>query len=192
MSVKEDLRVRRTKKALFTAFVELVREKAIDEITVNELCESAGIRRATFYKHYADKYDFLTAFTCFLRDNFDQAMRKNGAPSLTTDYYVAYSKRIVTFICENEKAIDNIYNSNIFPTVMYTIVDQNYKDTCERLRASVAAGMKLSASVEVVASMCAGGVGATICRWLDGGKQMDPDQLAEEIGAVVAAAIGQQ
>ena len=192
MSVKEDLRVRRTKKALFTAFVNLVREKSIDEITVNELCESADIRRATFYKHYADKYDFLTAFTCFLRDNFDQAMRKNGAPSLTADYYVEYAKRIVTFICENEGAIDNIYKSTIFPTVMYTIVDQNYKDTCERLRASVASGMKLSASVEVVASMCAGGVGATICRWLDSGKTKDPDQLAEEIGAVVAAAIGQQ
>ena len=191
MSGKEDLRVRRTKKALFTAFVELVREKSIDDLTVNELCEIAGVRRATFYKHYTDKYDFLTAFTCHLRDNFDQAMRKSGTPELTADYYVAYAKRIVGFICENEVAVDNIYKSNIFPTVMYTIVDQNYKDTCERLNASVAAGMKLCASVEVIASMCSGGVGATIYRWLANGKQMSPDELADEIGAVVAAAIGQ-
>ena len=192
MSGKEDLRVRRTKKALFTAFVGLVREKTIDEITVNELCESAGIRRATFYKHYTDKYDFLTAFVCFLRDNFDQAIKNAGTPSLTTDYYVAYAKRIVSFICENEVAVDNIFRSNIFPTVMYTIVDQNYKDTCERLRASVASGMQLCASVEVVASMCSGGVGTTIYRWLESGKKTSPDQLAEEIGAVVAAAIGHQ
>lgn len=191
MSKKEDLRVRRTKKALFTAFVELVRKKTIDELTVNELCEIADVRRATFYKHYTDKYDFLTAFTCHLRDNFDQSMRDNGAPDLTTDYYVTYAKRIVAFLCENAEAVDNIYKSNIFPTVLYTIVDQNYKDTCERLNASVAAGMKLTASVEVVASMCAGGVGATIYRWLADGKQKNPDELAEEIGAVVAAAIGQ-
>ena len=191
MSRKEDLRVRRTKKALFTAFITLVHEKAIDEITVNELCETAGIRRATFYKHYSDKYDFLTAYTCYLRDNFDKTMRRNGKPTLTKDYYVSYAKRIVGFISENEIAIDNIYKSNLFPNVMYTIVEQNYRDTCERLNASVAEGMKLSASVEVISSMCAGGVGATICHWLEGGKKMSAEELAEQIGAVVAAAIGE-
>jgi len=192
MSKKEDLRVRRTKKALFTAFYNIVHEKTIDDLTVNELCEAAGIRRATFYKHYMDKYDFLTAYTCHLRDIFDQEMREKGYPDLTADYYVEYAKRVVSFICENEQAVDNIYKSNILPTVMYTIVDQNYKDTCERLHASVAAGMKLTASVEVVASMCAGGVGTTIYRWLANGKKMNPDELADQIGAVVAAAIGQQ
>ena len=191
MSSKEDLRVKRTKKALFSAFLTLIQEKAIDELTVNELCDVAGIRRATFYKHYSDKYDFLTAYTCHLRDNFDKAMRKNGDHALTTDYYVAYAKRIVKFISENEIAIDNIYKSNLFPNVMYTIVEQNYKDTCERLNASIAQGMKLSASVEVIASMCSGGVGATICHWLEKGKNKSPDELAEQIGAVIASIIGE-
>jgi hypothetical protein len=36
MSGKEDLRVRRTKKALFAAFVELVRKKTIDDLKCNE------------------------------------------------------------------------------------------------------------------------------------------------------------
>lgn len=192
MSVKEDLRVRKTKRALFEAFTRLVGEKTIDEITVNELCEAADIRRATFYKHYSDKYDFLTAYTSYLRDNFDSIMRKSGKPTLTTDYYVAYAKRIVGFITENEVAIDNIYKSNLFPSVMFTIVEQNYKDTCDRLRVSVASGMKLSASVEVTASMCAGGVATTIYHWLSGGKKMSPDELADQIGAVVAAAIENQ
>lgn len=191
MSGKEDLRVRRTKKALFEAFLALIHEKTIDEITVNELCEAAGIRRATFYKHYTDKYDFLTAYTCHLRDNFDHLMRKSGKPTLTADYYVAYAKRIVSFISENEIAVDNIFKSNLFPTVMFTIVEQNYKDTCERLNASVAAGMKLSASVEVTASMCAGGVATTIYHWLKSGKKMSAEELSEQIGAVVAAAIEQ-
>ena len=191
MSSKEDLRVRRTKKALFSAFLTLIQEKTIDELTVNELCEVAGIRRATFYKHYSDKYDFLTAYTCHLRDNFDKAMRKNGNHALTTDYYVAYAKRIIAFINENEVAINNVYKSNIFPTVMYTIVEQNYKDTCDRLRLSVEGGMKLNASVEVVASMCSGGVGATICHWLEKGKNKSSDELAEQIGAVIASIIGE-
>ena len=191
MSSKEDLRVRRTKKALFSAFLTLIQEKTIDELTVNELCDIAGIRRATFYKHYSDKYDFLTAYTCHLRDNFDKAMRKGGNHALTSDYYVAYAKRIVKFISENEVAINNIYKSNLFPNVMYTIVAQNYKDTCERLHASVAAGMQLKAPVEVIASMCAGGVGTIICHWLDKDKDKSPDELADQVGAVIASIIGE-
>jgi AcrR family transcriptional regulator len=190
MSNKEDLRVRRTKKALFTAFFEMVKTKTIDEITVNELCEEAGIRRATFYKHYADKYDFLTSYVRHLRDRFDVSMKKSGTDALTKEYYVAYAKRIVKFISENETAIDNIFRSNLFPTVMYTIVEQNYRDTCERLLISADEGMQLNASVEIVAGMCAGGIGATIYHWLAGGKKMSADELADQIGAVVFAAIG--
>ena len=55
MARKEDLRVRKTKKAIAEAFMALLEEKNYDEITVNELCDRAGVRRTTFYKHYKDK-----------------------------------------------------------------------------------------------------------------------------------------
>lgn len=59
MSEKYDLRIVKTRKALFDAFLELVSEKPFDAITVNEICKRALVRRATFYNHFADKYDFL-------------------------------------------------------------------------------------------------------------------------------------
>ena len=189
MANKEDLRVRRTKKSLFEAFVALIYEKPIEDITINELCDRAGIRRATFYKHYSDKYDFLTAYTVYLRENFDQLMRKSGKPTLTVDYYVSYAKRIVGFINEHDVAVKNIMNSNICHAVLFTIVEQNYKDTRERLNASVASGMKLTAPVDVVASICAGGVATTIYHWLQDGKKTSAEELAEQIGAVVSSAI---
>ena len=189
MSEREDLRVKRTKKALSEAFIKLLESKPLDEITVNELCDVAGVRRATFYKHYSDKFDFITAYTCALRDEFDSLVWKSDKPTPTKEYYVAYAKRVVGFISENSKAVDNIYRSNLFPSFLAIIVEQNYKDTCERLHASVKAGMKLNASVEVTASMCSGGVSATIFEWLRSGKKEDPDALADQVGRVVAAAI---
>lgn len=83
MQNKDDLRVIRTKKALSEAFIELLNSKTFDEITVNELCEEAGIRRATFYKHYSDKYDFLTAYTRSLRDRFESSVWKSKKPGPT-------------------------------------------------------------------------------------------------------------
>ena len=191
MNNKEDLRVRKTKKALFDAFINLLSKKNFDEITVNELCDEAGIRRATFYKHYSDKFDFLTAYTRLLRDRFDKMIWKDGKPLLTPEYYVEYAKRLVFFINDNTSAIQNICNSNLFPSVLAIIVEQNYRDTCERLRISVSEGMKLNASIETVAAMCTGGVAACAYKWIKSEKDTDPNQLAEQIGRVVENIISQ-
>lgn len=57
-----DLRVQKTYTSLIKAFEELLQEKAFEKISVKELCDAAVIRRPTFYKHFLDKYDFLTFF----------------------------------------------------------------------------------------------------------------------------------
>ena len=59
MEKKKDLRVQKTYRALMAAFEALMAEETFDDITVNELCARALIRRPTFYSHFEDKYDFL-------------------------------------------------------------------------------------------------------------------------------------
>ncbi|MBQ6093008.1 MAG: TetR family transcriptional regulator [Clostridia bacterium] len=59
---KMDVRVRKTYQLLFDALKELLREKSFEELSVLEICETAGIHRATFYKHFVDKYDFLDRY----------------------------------------------------------------------------------------------------------------------------------
>ena len=54
-----DLRVRRTHKFLQEAMIELITEKGFDAITVGDIAERAMINRATFYRHYQDKYDLV-------------------------------------------------------------------------------------------------------------------------------------
>ena len=54
-----DLRIRRTHKFLQEAMIELIAEKGFDAITVGDIAERAMINRATFYRHYQDKYDLV-------------------------------------------------------------------------------------------------------------------------------------
>ena len=54
-----DLRIRRTQKFLQDAMIELIREKGFEAITVGDIAERAMINRATFYRHYQDKYDLV-------------------------------------------------------------------------------------------------------------------------------------
>lgn len=57
----EDARIRCTRLALDRALVALLQEKRLDAITVRELCDRAGVSRATFYRHYEDVAALLNA-----------------------------------------------------------------------------------------------------------------------------------
>lgn len=54
-----DARVRYTRMMIEQSFLELLKQKPVSRVTVTELCEKAGINRATFYKHYLDVPDLL-------------------------------------------------------------------------------------------------------------------------------------
>ncbi len=185
MAHKEDLRVKKTKKAIAAAFMALLLEKPIEEMTVNELCDRADVRRTTFYKHYRDKYDYIASFAKSLRDQFDDIIWRTGKPDITPEYYVQYAKQVVDFISRHETEVNNILNSSVAPVVFTIISEQNYKDTYAKLVDSEKSGMILNASPEVVASMVVGAVSNTIYMWLLGGKTKNADALAEEIGVIV-------
>ena len=54
---KTDRRIEKTRKALRYAFAELLSEKELHKITVQEIADKADVNRVTFYKHYLDVYD---------------------------------------------------------------------------------------------------------------------------------------
>ena len=56
---KPDERIRRTHERLGSALVELIQEKPIDDLTVQEVLDRASVGRSTFYLHFRDKNDLL-------------------------------------------------------------------------------------------------------------------------------------
>lgn len=63
MQNAEDLRVRRTRKLLQKALIELTIEKGgFADVTVRDIAERAMVNRSTFYRHYEDKYDLLSQY----------------------------------------------------------------------------------------------------------------------------------
>ncbi len=72
-----DPRITRTRQLLIKAFEELLAEKGLDAITVQDIADRATVNRATFYAHFEDKYHLLDqAF----EETFTQALDKNLAP----------------------------------------------------------------------------------------------------------------
>ena len=48
-----------TKKAIMDCFLNMLKHKNIDRITVTDICEQCGINRNTFYYYFKDIYDVL-------------------------------------------------------------------------------------------------------------------------------------
>ncbi len=74
-----DRRQRKTRDAIFKAFIELLSEKNVNQITVGEIIARADIGRATFYAHFETK-DFLIKelceeLFCHIFDSTDESRR---------------------------------------------------------------------------------------------------------------------
>jgi AcrR family transcriptional regulator len=56
-----DPRIRRTRQLLQGALRTLMQTRSFEEISVQEIAETATVNRATFYDHYTDKFALLDA-----------------------------------------------------------------------------------------------------------------------------------
>jgi AcrR family transcriptional regulator len=56
---KPDARASRTRNRLGMAFLELIHERPIENVTVQDVLDRASVGRSTFYLHFRDKNDLL-------------------------------------------------------------------------------------------------------------------------------------
>ncbi|MCD7776992.1 MAG: TetR/AcrR family transcriptional regulator [Clostridiales bacterium] len=112
LSEKMDLRVKKTYLALIKSLEDLSRRKNFSDITVNEICDNAMVGRGTFYKHFNDKYDFLSfLINELVNDCMTKASEAAQSDNLCEYYKVFFSKFIENFkegkYNFNFKQIDN-------------------------------------------------------------------------------------
>ena len=183
--MKEDLRVQKTKAALFRAFYELLAEKSYESITVNELCEKAMVRRATFYKHYRDKHDFLVGIVKRFRENFHQMITDENERISLADYFVKYISKTINHVISHQDIVKNILDSQMREPFINVVLQINYDDAIEHIKIGESMGLSLSISTEVAASMLVGGTSILIIKWFEGGMVIPREKLEADIKAVI-------
>ena len=119
-----DLRIQKTYLALHNAFTELLEQKHFENITVNELCEKAMIRRTTFYKHFADKYEYFTFYMKEIASAFQNEISSDLLNLSINEYIIEMSSRLICFFNENKKLIDNAFQSEMFPLLLNILSEE--------------------------------------------------------------------
>lgn len=86
MEQKVNQRVLLTKRLLKEALLELLAQKELGQINVSELCRTADINRATFYKHYAVPQDVLREIEQDMVRDLRKLAPKNQMPETAKAY----------------------------------------------------------------------------------------------------------
>ncbi|RDU22059.1 TetR/AcrR family transcriptional regulator [Anaerosacchariphilus polymeriproducens] len=187
MEIKYDLRIMRTYKLLTEAFFQLMSEKHFEDITINELCERAMIRRTTFYKHFADKYEFFRFFVWRLQTDFDAINPASADYRDPQSFYISIIRHVLNFFREHEKFVHMVLGSNLFPTLFDILSEQVTADINEKIKIGIKKGIDVSASPEIVASFFAGAIIHTIRWWLMQKEKISEEKLIQEVEKILIA-----
>ena len=135
---KQDLRIVKTKKVLYMALVDLMREKTFEEIKVSEICSRALVNRSTFYAHYEDKYEFLVDFLDTFKDSLTSYLDTNDNNLNTKEYYMEMLKLLLTHIEDKKNIYSAIMVNNrngVMMDIISDVVNKDIKKRVQRIRA---------------------------------------------------------
>lgn len=93
-----------TKKAIRDAFVKLLNEKTLNQITVKDIVETCGVNRNTFYYYYEDIPQLLESV---INEDAERIIREY--PSL--DSIEACLEAVIGFALENRTAVLHMFRS---------------------------------------------------------------------------------
>ena len=188
MEKKTDLRIQKTYLALQNAFVTLLEEKRFEELTVNELCDRAMIRRTTFYKHFGDKYEFFAFYIREMVSAFRDQLPPDVMDGEAAAYFLQMSQELLRFWHMHEKMVRNIENSSMFPLLLSILLNQITEDIIMVLRRSCPGLAQDVSKLKGVAAFYAGGLINTFFRCTKKDSSID-ENVFLEIAAEYASKI---
>lgn len=173
---KEDLRIRRTHKLLCDAMFSLLETKSFDEISVVNICDKAMVHRATFYKHFKDKYAFMEYVTKEkIREFYDKSVTLENYSS-PMELCHALIANVTDFIEENKNmlkisAISS--NSNLFDSIQNII----FEELLKFLVYAEEQGFVFYVPTDIIAQFLTGGFISLVRWWIADNHQYTKEQL---------------
>ena len=182
-----DLRVQRTYKLLKDAFVQLLGEKPFDQITVQEICETAMVRRTTFYQHFEDKQDFLQWFVREKQQDFARGSAEGAAAGNMKAHYVGMAKHVLSYLNENDHLLRLLMGAGVQARLLIdAFTSACVEDVVQRIENSPRSREKLRGISPVLAAeYYVGGMIAAAKWWYTHNKPCTEEELIQHLCALV-------
>ncbi|MCE1253566.1 MAG: TetR/AcrR family transcriptional regulator [Anaerolineae bacterium] len=191
-----DLRIQRTRILLCDTLINLIAEKGFDAISVKDIAERAMINRATFYRHFEDKYALVTyIFKEAIAQMFNEVGPAGKNIEILSDFdaaedlsspkmrdAVATLARFFEYFAKNEKLYRSLLGKNGSPWFSAQMCNYLSAIWLQRLQSINLQPKKKSGtpalSAEMVAACLARSVVGMITWWLESGRKETAEEMA--------------
>ena len=182
-----DRRVRKTKRQLRQALMDLMSEKPSKSISVRELAERADINRGTFYIHYKDVSDLLQRLEDEMAERLILVCKKyaystgevDAFPYLTELYRFAQDNADLCLVLLGPNG-DIAYRQRICGILhddfLYDFLSRFYPDDRQRLE-------------HFCAFIVSGNLNLALT-WLNDGTKETPEEMAQLAGKIIMNGVG--
>ena len=181
---KEDLRIVKTKKLLYTTLVELMKEMPFEEIKVSDICNRALVNRSTFYSHYQDKYDLLQEFVKDIKNTLAIELSKNKEVNSVRDYYIEMISIFIDHIEENKDIYKSVVVNNknsITMDIVYDVMNDDINKHIEEFDEY----MNKKIPVDVIVKFYLGAIFNVGIEFLNNNQKYTKDEIIKYIKILI-------
>jgi AcrR family transcriptional regulator len=171
---KPDQRILRTRNRLGNALIALILEKPIDEVTVQQVLNRAGVGRSTFYLHFRDKNDL---FLSQLEDGLEMwttALSKNQEKSRR----VAPVREFFAHVADARKLYDSLVESGRIQAFFDLAQGYFARGIARRLK-EISAANPGQHELDACSHGLAGNLLSLLKWWMDRGAKESPQAIDE-------------
>ena len=186
MKNSNDLRVRKTNKALMDALVCLLSEKNYEDITIGELCDKAMVRRATFYQHFSGKQELFSCLVRKVGEDFEHEFYESCDSNSTPKEFYTCMLECSFRIAEQKRDLIRSIIKSSSGDHLFRIVFNDYSAALTgRLLQDMANGMKYAQPPELISVMLNGALISTVLWWVTSENPLPREELTESFLSVM-------
>lgn len=171
-----------TKRAMSAALKNLLREKKLNKITVQDIADECGINRQTFYYHFQDIYD-LVEWTCI--EDTEKVIKENKTYDTWQEGFLA----VFDLAKKDKTFIDNIYRSvslEMLEQYLYRLVYPLLKNVVDEK----ANGQTVrEENKKYIADFYKYAFVGVLLEWIRNDMAESPGQIVDRVSRIVGGAI---
>lgn len=181
-----DRRTRRTCERLGMALLELLQDRPIREITVQQVIDRALVGRSTFYLHFRDKEDLLLSQLEVFLETMSLWLSRNGEKSRR----VAPVAEMFEHIGSQRKIYRALQESDRLNAFFDLAQDYFTRGIEQRLTESGKMGKLTRGELRARATALAGSLLALLRWWVDRGGKETPEAMDSMFHGLVWGGVG--
>ncbi len=172
-----DRRVRRSRRLLADALLELIVEKGYEAVTVQEIADRADLNRATFYLHFDGKEELLVTG---LEERFDELVATMNRVATGEPVWENPAHDLLLFrhVADNAAVYKALIGDRGLGWVMHRVIGYIAREVERELTQDVPLGIEVDAPLPVIAHFTAGALFGLISWWLANNLPYSPEEMA--------------